>query len=490
VISRLTSIGEWFGGAGTRLRWFGLRPLQDPLTGLARRQALHAALERELDSIGTGDAPPAGVLVVDLDRLKLINDAYGHQFGDLVLVEAATRLQAAVGIDDLVARLGGDEFGVLARSARTERGLRELARRLRMAVAAEPIVVNGKELMVTATVGASSLTPSTTVFEALARADQQMYVSKGTAGADAFDRVSELIVGVLEADDDGVDAAFVSGIAEVAHGRRAYVDTGQAERWWPDEPEGEAARKLRRLAREAQRRNEVVEGGEWRIAAPLRGDGHAIGAFAVERDYPFAKADQIALARAGVALGQALLRLKETVAARRRISELEHLAFRDENTGLANRRALLAELARHELREGPLSLLFLDFDGLRAVNNTISYERGNDLLRVVTSAIESTLAHGELAARLHGSGGDEFIIVCPGIDELEASRRACELEHALAPGELPLDGDLEPLYGGASVGYAVRRPDEESLAFVERAAAEMRGRKRLRKARAEELPAA
>jgi hypothetical protein len=88
----------------------------------------------------------------------------------------------------------------------------------------------------------------------------------------------------------------------------------------------------------------VLEDGEWRLAAPLRGDDEAVGAFAVARGYPFSKPDRIALSRAGVALGQALLRLKETIAVRRRMSELENLAFRDENTGLANRRALLAYL--------------------------------------------------------------------------------------------------------------------------------------------------
>ena len=49
------------------------------------------------------------------------------------------------------------------------------------------------------------------------------------------------------------------------------------------------------------------------------------------------------------------------------------------------------------------------------VNNQLSYEHGNDLLRTVAAAIEKTLQPGELVARVHGSGGDEFVIVCPGL---------------------------------------------------------------------------
>jgi diguanylate cyclase (GGDEF)-like protein len=210
----------------------------------------------------------------------------------------------------------------------------------------------------------------------------------------------------------------------------------------------------------------------------LRGDGGPIGAFAVGRSHPFAKPDRIALARAGVALGQALLRLREGVAVRRRISELEYLAFCDENTGLANRRALLAELERHATAKRSLALLFIDFDGLRAVNNQLSYEHGNELLRAVAAAIDGTLQPGELAARLHGSGGDEFIVVAPDVDAAGAVERAQELEQALI--ELELQPPLSELYGGASVGYALRADDEPPLELVERAATLMRERKRLR----------
>ena len=173
-----------------------------------------------------------------------------------------------------------------------------------------------------------------------------------------------------------------------------------------------------------------------------------------------------------------LLRLQESAEARRRLRELEDLAYRDKTTGVANRRALLAELERRSGDAGPLSLLCLDFDGLRVVNNQLSYEHGNDLLRTVAAAIESSLEPGELVTRLHGSGGDEFVIVCPGIDETTAAHRAEQLEQQLQRVELP--PPIQALYGGASVGYAVRLPREQPLDLVSRAAALMREHKRRR----------
>jgi diguanylate cyclase (GGDEF)-like protein len=273
---------------------------------------------------------------------------------------------------------------------------------------------------------------------------------------------------------------LAAGVAEVAQAETAYVEHPEGEQWWPAEPPQPVAERLRALAAAAKAGDELIERGAWLLAAPLRGDGAPIGAFAVRRSRSFAKPDRIALARAGVALGQALLRLREGLAVRRRISELEQLAFRDENTGLANRRALLVELER-QLREGSaraLALLFVDFDGLRAVNNRLSYEHGNELLRAVASRIEETLRVDELAARLHGSGGDEFIVVLPGVAATGARERAGELEEALLDIELP--AAVAELYGGASVGYALHAEGEPPLALVERAATLMRERKRQR----------
>jgi len=445
---------------------------RDPLTGLIPYQAFAAELER-----ARARGTRAAIFVLDVDGLKGINDTYGHLAGDAVIAHVAGRLRDAAGCDALVARTGGDEFAVLA----ADDDGHALAHRMRVAVASEPVQVNDDtRLTATVTVGSSSLSRAVTVEETLRDADSQMYERKRRAGSDAFDRVSELIVGLLDAQQDGLDAAFAAGVAEVAQASAAIVVTDAGEQWWPDGRLPREPATLRGLAQRACEGDEPVEEGHWLLGVPLRGDGVPVGGFAVERDYPFTKPDRIALVRAGVALGQALLRLRESVDARRRIAELEHLAFHDENTGLANRRALLARLETLD-DVAPVAILFLDFDGLRAVNNERSYEHGNLLLRAVARVVQSSLVPGDLAGRLHGSGGDEFIVISPRTDEHAARGRAALLEQRLSPAELELPDDVHGLYGGASVGFALRRPRERALDFIERAATEMRARKQARK---------
>jgi diguanylate cyclase (GGDEF)-like protein len=86
-----------------------VQALTDELTGLPNRRSLDQALRAALSS---GDSP-VGLLMLDLDRFKDVNDALGHPSGDTLLIEVAARLRDHVGDDGLVARLGGDEFAVL-----------------------------------------------------------------------------------------------------------------------------------------------------------------------------------------------------------------------------------------------------------------------------------------------------------------------------------------------------------------------------------------
>ena len=90
------------------------RLLTDPLTGLANREALLRRVEdRIVQQRRRGDPRPFGVLFVDINPFKTINDEFGHDIGDAVLQELGRRLSAAVRADDLVARFAGDEFLVL-----------------------------------------------------------------------------------------------------------------------------------------------------------------------------------------------------------------------------------------------------------------------------------------------------------------------------------------------------------------------------------------
>lgn len=141
----------------------------DPLTGLRNRTALLAALAAELRSGAVG----TGVLFCDLDRFKAANDTHGHDVGDQLLVEVASRLRALTGADDVVARLGGDEFVVLLR-----RGGAGRLSSLREAVDVElarPFETAHGCVLLGASVGAALGAPGDDAERLLAAADRHMY---------------------------------------------------------------------------------------------------------------------------------------------------------------------------------------------------------------------------------------------------------------------------------------------------------------------------
>ncbi|MCW2680203.1 MAG: hypothetical protein JWM62_1604 [Frankiales bacterium] len=152
------------------------RAVRDPLTGLANRalleERLRTALARDARS---GEA--TGVLFLDLDGFKAVNDQHGHAVGDVVLRAVAERLTAAVRPSDTAARLGGDEFVVLVEGA-SESALEALVPRLISAVTA-PVQAHGKQLDVGVSVGvALSRGGADDPQGLLTRADERMYAAK------------------------------------------------------------------------------------------------------------------------------------------------------------------------------------------------------------------------------------------------------------------------------------------------------------------------
>ncbi|WP_433802749.1 putative bifunctional diguanylate cyclase/phosphodiesterase [Actinomycetospora sp. CA-084318] len=143
----------------------------DPLTGLANRTLLHERL-REVERAA---AVPA-VLVLDLDGFKAVNDAFGHEVGDALLVAVAERLRGVVRETDTVARLGGDEFAILVHDATPEQAL-DIAERIR-AVLAAPVVVQGRTCWVSASVGVRLGRPGGPSDDYLRDADTAMYLAK------------------------------------------------------------------------------------------------------------------------------------------------------------------------------------------------------------------------------------------------------------------------------------------------------------------------
>jgi diguanylate cyclase (GGDEF)-like protein len=138
--------------------------ITDSLTGLANRVALEKGLEQER---------VLGVLYLDLDHFKTVNDTHGHATGDEVLVRIANILRRCTRENDLVARLGGDEFVILLDQAKPS-FIEEVAQRIRSTVYLE-FVDFGISVSIGATVGDLLLEPGAL---ALARADRNLYQAK------------------------------------------------------------------------------------------------------------------------------------------------------------------------------------------------------------------------------------------------------------------------------------------------------------------------
>lgn len=156
----------------------------DPLTGLASRAELRQQLDQALGAPGTA---PVGLLLVDLDDFKDVNDTLGHSNGDRLLAHVARTLRDATRSTDTVARLGGDEFAIVARRIGTDE-LDTLAERVLAALRA-PVVVDGVDVAVEASVGmAVAPADGDTAEMLLQRADIAMYTAKrARAGACRYD---------------------------------------------------------------------------------------------------------------------------------------------------------------------------------------------------------------------------------------------------------------------------------------------------------------
>jgi diguanylate cyclase (GGDEF)-like protein/PAS domain S-box-containing protein len=161
----------------------------DPLTGLPNRALFTDRLERALAQANR-DFRSAGVLVVDVDNFKVVNDSLGHQQGDALLAEVAVRMRTCVRAEDTVARLGADEFTVLLEAISSEADATEMADRIVEALG-QSIALPGREVFITASIGVALSSPRhDTPDSVLRNADLAMHRAKsdGKARIAVFDR--------------------------------------------------------------------------------------------------------------------------------------------------------------------------------------------------------------------------------------------------------------------------------------------------------------
>ena len=149
----------------------------DELTDLANRNLFNSHLSHAMNRAARNDAS-LGVLFIDLDRFKTINDALGHDVGDEVLQIVARRLSEGLRASDILARLGGDEFVVIAEDVVERDALTALAAKL-LAAVDEPVIVRGQEFVLTASIGVSIFPRDGTDAQTLIKnADIAMYRAK------------------------------------------------------------------------------------------------------------------------------------------------------------------------------------------------------------------------------------------------------------------------------------------------------------------------
>ncbi len=155
------------------VRW---QALHDPLTGLPNRVLLQRTLEDTL-AVARSDRRRCGVIFLDLDRFKQVNDKLGHEFGDRLLCEVASRLRGAIRESDMVARISGDEFIVFL-SQGGEQEARRVAERIHEGLS-RPCVLGPHELRIGGSIGVALYPRDGKSAEALLRnADMAMYRAK------------------------------------------------------------------------------------------------------------------------------------------------------------------------------------------------------------------------------------------------------------------------------------------------------------------------
>ncbi|MEC5163998.1 MULTISPECIES: sensor domain-containing protein [unclassified Janthinobacterium] len=174
----------------------------DTLSGLANRRHFHDLLDNACEGAAARGAA-LGMLYIDLDRFKPINDALGHEVGDAVLRQFALRLAALTPPDGQAGRVGGDEFALFLPAASPER-LRQMAE-LVLAAARTSFIVGGRELAISASVGIS------------------VFPDNGSAGADLLRHADSAMYRVKRAGRNGASFFSQGGAAIQAASQSALV---------------------------------------------------------------------------------------------------------------------------------------------------------------------------------------------------------------------------------------------------------------------------
>lgn len=181
----------WYAAAKdvTDRMWLERQALHDPLTKLPNRLLFMDRTRQALGRLRRSHAL-VGLLFIDLDRFKAVNDSFGHATGDHLLIAVAERITQALRDSDTAARLGGDEFVVLAEDLESDEEALAVAQRVLYALEA-PFPTGSTEIAMLASIGVSvSHAPDTDPEDLMREADIAMYRAKSFGGGrlELFDR--------------------------------------------------------------------------------------------------------------------------------------------------------------------------------------------------------------------------------------------------------------------------------------------------------------
>ncbi len=168
-------------------------------------------------------------------------------------------------------------------------------------------------------------------------------------------------------------------------------------------------------------------------------------------------------------VGGILLVLRDITPRKTFETEIQHLAYYDALTGLANRRFFLEQgekaISMARRHKEPLAVLYMDLDRFKQVNDTLGHEKGDELLKDVAAALEESLRDTDVIARL---GGDEFAVVLTEVRDEEAAGRVAHRILDNMPASVVEQGHEIPV--GASLGVAMFPEDAENLEALLKAA--------------------
>ena len=277
------------------------RAAHDPLTGLPVRWVFLEQVAHALARLSRHRELHLGVLFLDIDGLKYVNDTYGHPAGDTLILTCVARIRAALRPSDLMARIGGDEFVVLLEDITGAADAARVAQRVLDQLAA-PYRPDGEVIQPSASIGvAVTDSPRSTSDELIAHADTAMYAAKH-AGRRAFR--------VFDPSAYTAERARASSRAELTASLRAALRTGEIEVHYQPIVELDDAVELPDLRGARTGANSRLS-GVWAVEALVRWRHPALGLLTAAHFLPLAEADGLVVELGASVLRRACAQLAE-----------------------------------------------------------------------------------------------------------------------------------------------------------------------------------